>query len=161
VKGRCAGRLVEAFISGELQLLGHPWRFLWMKIQFCSWKGGGGAPTLCSAWRHQLGDLRLGSSGRRLIIDASGCNSPIGALGCVYLHLVRGMFMSVAFSCCTDCVHSGVVVGDAEQSSQGNSPAELYLACRTFATTSSARTLVCFAGRGRPIERRGYHSVRS
>jgi hypothetical protein len=40
--------------------------------------------------------------------------------------------MSVAFSCCTDCVHSGVVVGDAEQSSQGNSPVELYLACRTF-----------------------------
>jgi hypothetical protein len=26
-------------VSGELQLLGHPWRFLWLKIQFCFPKG--------------------------------------------------------------------------------------------------------------------------
>jgi hypothetical protein len=36
---RCAGRLVEVDVSGELQLLGHPWRFLWLKIQFCFPKG--------------------------------------------------------------------------------------------------------------------------
>jgi hypothetical protein len=27
----------------------------------------------------------------------------LGALGCIYLHLVRELFMLFVFTCCTDC----------------------------------------------------------
>jgi hypothetical protein len=96
--------------SGKLQLLGRSWWFLQMKIQFHSWKGGGGALAWCSLWRHRLGDLRLGYSGFRLIVYVLGCNSPLlGALGCVELHSVKGLFMSLVFACCTICDRSGVI----------------------------------------------------
>jgi hypothetical protein len=119
-------------VSGELQLLGCPWKFLRMKIQFCSWKGGGGVPASLflrmkiqfrswkggsgvsvsySPWRRRLGDLCLGCSGYRLIVDVSSCNFHVAWSYMLCLHAFgQGMFMSVVFIYCIIRGFSGVVI---------------------------------------------------
>jgi hypothetical protein len=66
--------------------------------------------TSYSPWRHRLGDLRLGCSGCRLIVDVSGCNSLVGwssmlclpatGQGDVHVDYVCLLYWSWSFCCC-------------------------------------------------------------